>query len=166
MLNAQLRILACHHIYQVLQIMAVNWPNVVEAKLLKKGAASTTDHATRILINFCSSILDCIWQLLGHTLGNFTQLTQLAVGLQKRQREVECLGSLHIPLWRRRRRRRRYCKTLPVSVPKRKKVHRQGPGSCHCTGWAGRPAKINKNAQNYSLHGMNVQSAALQMKLK
>lgn len=62
--------------------MAVHGADVIEAQLLEQRAAGAADHAACVLVNLGRRVLDHAGQLLGHTLSYFTQLAQLAVGLQ------------------------------------------------------------------------------------
>lgn len=73
--------LTSQHINKVLQVVAVHWANVVETQLLKQRAACAANHATGILVNLGSRVLDDAGQLLGDPLGDLTQLAQLPVGL-------------------------------------------------------------------------------------
>lgn len=68
---------------QVLQIVAIHGANVVKAQLFKQRTARATNHAACILVDLGGGILNDARQLLCHTLGNLTQLTQLAIGLEE-----------------------------------------------------------------------------------
>ena len=74
------------HVDEILHVVSVDGPDVVEPELLEQRRARPADHAPRVLVDLGGRRLDRLGQLLGHPLGNLPQLPELPVGLQTRQR--------------------------------------------------------------------------------
>mmetsp|Transcript_30941 Transcript_30941/g.67598 ORF Transcript_30941/g.67598 Transcript_30941/m.67598 type:complete len:315 (-) Transcript_30941:278-1222(-) len=70
---------------EVVQVVAVDGADVVQAELLKEGGAAAADHAARVLVHLGGHLLDGLRQLLGDGLRRLAQLAQRPVGLEARE---------------------------------------------------------------------------------
>lgn len=77
--------LTFQHSDEVIQVVSIDWSNVVEPKLFKQGGARARDHAPCILIDLGGRLLNRVGQLLRDTLCDLSQLSEWFVCLKASQ---------------------------------------------------------------------------------
>ena len=65
--------------------MSVDGSNIVEPELLEERRARPRNHPSSVLVDLGRRLLQRLWELLRHALGDLAELAQRPVGLQARQ---------------------------------------------------------------------------------